>query len=73
MSDDRKFQPVIGQFEDAYRHYHGGELVAAVLWLVTGFDRAVRNGLSSYRARTFNHVAQHPQGAVGAEEGRLTY
>ena len=39
MSDDRKFQPVVGRFEDTYRHYHGGGLVAVVLRIAEGLNR----------------------------------
>jgi hypothetical protein len=44
MGDDRKCQPVVGRFEDTYRQYHGGGLVASFLRIAEGLNM-LWNGL----------------------------
>jgi hypothetical protein len=73
MSDDRKFQPVVGRFEDTYRHYHGGELVTVLLRFAEGLNKLwsgqwFRKSVDR-EANKLNPLASGPlQGMVGAED-----
>lgn len=49
MSDDRRFRPATGTFDDTYRQHHGAGLVALVLRIADGLRR--RNLASSLAAR----------------------
>ena len=73
MSDDRRFQPVVGRFEDTYRHYDGGGLVAVVLRIADGLSRRW-NGQwfhkrVDHKANHFNPLAPSlRQGMAGAQD-----
>ena len=73
MGDDRKFQPVVGRFEDTYRHYHGGGLVAVLLRFAEGLNM-LWNGLRfgkrvDHAANNFNPLAADlGQGMVGTQD-----
>jgi hypothetical protein len=56
MGDDRKFQPVVGRFEDTYRHYHGGGLVAVLLRFAEGLN-ILCSGL--WFGKRVDHVANN--------------
>jgi hypothetical protein len=73
MRDDRRFQPVVGRFEDTYRHYHGGGLVAVVLQIADGLSRRWNGQWLRKRvdrnADHFNPLAAGlRQGMVGAQD-----
>ena len=73
MGDDRKFQPVVARFEDTYRHYHGGGLVAVLLRLAEVLNM-LWNGLRfgkrvDHVANNFNPLAADlGQGMVGTQD-----
>jgi hypothetical protein len=70
---DRRFLPVVGGFEDTYRHYHGGGLVAVVLQIAEGLSRRW-NGQwfrkhVDHKANHFNPLASDlRQGMAGAQD-----
>jgi hypothetical protein len=73
MGDDRKFQPVVGRFEDTYRQYHGGGLVAFFLRIAEGLNM-LWNGpwfgkRVDHEASNFTPLAADlGQGMVGAQD-----
>ena len=75
MNDVRRFQPVVANFEDTYRHYHGAGLVAVVLRIADGVNRRW-NGQwfrkrVDHKARNFNPLAATlRRGMGGAEANR---